>query len=41
MIFFIENREKITQMGEVSAQIARKNFDADVVNAKLLAIVSS
>ena len=41
MIFFIENREKITQMGEASAQIARKNFDADVVNAKLLAIVSS
>lgn len=36
MIFFIENPEKITSMGQASFEIAQSHFDAKKINAKLL-----
>lgn len=40
MIFFIENPEKIIQMGMASHQMAKEKFDADKVNARLLDILN-
>lgn len=40
MIFFIENPEKIIQMGMASLQMAKEKFDADKVNARLLNILN-
>lgn len=40
MIFFIENPEKIIQMGMASHQMAKEKFDANKVNARLLDILN-
>ncbi|AGB81816.1 glycosyltransferase [Serratia sp. FGI94] len=39
MISFIENPQKIIEMGQASYQIAQSNFDAEKVNSRLLEIL--
>ena len=39
MIFFIENPDKILEMGNESYRIAKEKFDVEKVNQRLLKIL--